>query len=936
MALLSRISWAFIVALLCCEAALSLDPTDALGQYGRQTWQTDSGLPQNTVSAVLQTRDGYLWLATDGGLVRFDGLRFAVFDPQNSGLRSGRIQGLLEDAEGNLWIATAEGIGRKTAGSSVIRQVNDGLTNANVLGLTVDSRKRVTAQTPDGRAAFDGRRFVAEQSQAARSSALTLQDRSGHVYTSAGKGLVRMTGSAQQSWTTTDGLPSLHITALYLDRENTLWVGTDAGLVRLHNGKIEAFPPSDPLASDTVLSILEDGEGDLWVGTDTSGLTVLRDQKFTAYTGRAASLDTTVRCVLVSQTGAIWMGTDGAGLVLDQGGKMAPSPLNGRLSSQIILSLAETVQGDLLIGTPDGLNIAHAGKISLLTSADGLPEDFIRSLYADSDGSFWVGTRRGLAHVEGNHIANYTQADGLGSDLVGDLLRDRSGDLWIATLQGLTRRRTGTFRTFTRKDGLPADVITDLLIDRSGELWISTQGGGLARRDGGRFRAVPATAGLPATIFGLTEDYDANLWLATRAGIFRVREVSLRNAVEGKAIESGVASYGTSDGLRVRECSGGGHPASAQANTGDIWFAMTRGVAELKASHAASSQLPTPVVIETVSIDERVFPPDEITRVGAGHSRIAFQYAGLSFSAPFKVRYRYRLEGFDSEWVDAGSQRTAYYTNLSPGHYRFDVMARNGDGVWTPQGAALGFQVEPHYYQTWWFRSLLVGLLVFAAYLIYYVRLRQMQAQYAAVLQERNRIAREIHDTLAQGFVAVSVQLEIVRRLLGTSIDAAREQLDETRILVRQSIGEARQSIWELRSHSAENQDFPARLTTMAKQVAGSSGARIQVQVHGTFRPLPSHVEDELFRIAQEAVTNAMRHGAAQCIDLELSFGPKKLYMTIADDGCGFEGSVNAVGPEGHFGLKGMHERAKRIHAHLHVESEKGRGTRISVEAPAK
>jgi signal transduction histidine kinase len=322
--------------------------------------------------------------------------------------------------------------------------------------------------------------------------------------------------------------------------------------------------------------------------------------------------------------------------------------------------------------------------------------------------------------------------------------------------------------------------------------------------------------------------------------------------------------------------------------------------------------------------------------VSPGHSRISFEYAGLSFAAPQKVQFKYRLEGFDKDWIEAGTRRVAYYTNLPAESYRFHVIARNNDGFWNESGVSLPIRVLPHFYQTWWFYIVLLSFCSLAAYATYFWRLRQVQSRFDAVLAERTRIAREIHDTLAQGFVAVSVQLELVSRFLSSSTESAREHLDQARILVRSSLADARQSIWELRSQEAQVQDFAGRFLKLAQQVTESGPAKVQLEVHGEYRPLKRVVEDELFRIGQEAITNAVRHSGAQQIRVGLTFGSKRLRMTVADDGRGFAGDVNSQGPDGHFGLKGMRERAERIHAKLNIESKLGAGTTVSVEAPAR
>jgi len=385
--------------------------------------------------------------------------------------------------------------------------------------------------------------------------------------------------------------------------------------------------------------------------------------------------------------------------------------------------------------------------------------------------------------------------------------------------------------------------------------------------------------------------------------------------------------------LRINECSAGGHPAVWKTRDGTIWFSTLKGASALYPDAAQLNRVLPPVVIESVRIDSQTFSPSQVASIAPGHTRFSFEYAGLSFAAPQKVRYRYKLEGFDKNWIEAGAERTAYYTNIPPGSYRFRVLARNNDGFWNEAGAVTGFIVEPHFYQTIWFYCLLALAFAGGAYLIYRWRVAEVEARFNAVLQERTRIAREIHDTLAQGFVGISMQLEIVSRLLSTSAEAARGHLDQARIQVREGLSEARRSIWQLRSQSAENEDFGARVSKSANQAIGQNPVKFSLEVRGTYRPLRPHVEEELLRISQEAVANALRHARPHHINIELVYAAKKLRMTITDDGGGFEPPADGAALNGHYGLKGMRERAEQISAHLVVESGIGKGTKILVEA---
>ena len=972
--ILSRLLSVACALALTRGAAFALDDQRNLDAYSRQTWQAENGLPQNTVHAILQTRDGYIWAATEGGLARFDGLRFVAYTTQNTpDLRTNNIRSMFEDREGSLWIATSDGVTRLRNSVFTTFTVQQGLPSNNVWSLYQDRSGELWVVTAQGLARFRGSGFEASAEPGATSPALTgaiAEDSQGNLWVGTRNGLrvlrqgqlvrpavprylsssdveVLISDHSGRLWIGTQnglytlekaalsvihGLPGHRITALYQDQDRNVWVGTDAGLGRVAGGKVTRAGASDPFLGSMILSVYEDREGSIWIGTELSGMGILRDQKFTTYASKEDVGDDLVRCVFEDSRGTVWMGTNENGLVRFDHGKFSSITTADGLSSNVILALAQTPDGTLLAGTPDGLDRIRHGAISNLTSADGLADDFVRSILSDAEGSLWIGTRRGLSHYQNGHFTTYTQVDGLGSDLVGSLLEDGQGGLWIGTLHGLTRLEHGKLRNYTTADGLSGDVITALYRDSDGILWIGTEGGGLSEFRDGRFMPVPASLRLPQVIYGIAEDRTQNLWFSSDSGIFRAGRKELDAFVRGQKVVVPVVSYGASDGLRIGESSGGGHPAAWRAHDGSLWFATLKGVAILR-SDAKLNRLPPPVVIESVSIDDQVLDPAKVDDIPPGHSRFAFEYAGLSFVAPQKVRFRYKLEGFDRNWVDAGTRRVAYYTNLRPGAYRFRVLARNNDGFWNEGGSALVFRLEPHFYQTYWFVAFLVLAVAMLGYSIYRWRVKQVEAQFNAVLQERNRIAREIHDTLAQGFAGVSVQLEIVTRLLSSSVDTAREHLDQARLLVRNSLAEARRSIWELRSQSAESEDLAARLSKMAAQAAGSTPGKVKLQVHGTYRPLKPKMEDELLKIAQEALTNALRHAEAENIRIDLAFDAKKLRMTIADDGRGFASTLYSAGWNGHFGLQGMRERAQNIEAELSVDSAVGKGTRISVEA---
>ncbi|HEY2038248.1 MAG TPA: two-component regulator propeller domain-containing protein [Edaphobacter sp.] len=938
----------------------------ASSNLSHQSWNTESGLPQNSVHAIFQSQDGYLWIATEGGIVRFNGVEFKIFQHENTpAISSDDISCFAQGSDDTLWIGTADGVLRYSQGSFQNYSTSQGLPSPDVHSIASQSNS-IYVLTGAGLARFDGKGFSAvvtpstptaiafsgENLLIATSSGL-LQSRGGlpapayqHLFPSKqpvlGFGYLpdhtlwqrtatSLTFIANGNPRTLDSLAfnGARIESFFSGSRGGLWIGTSKGLYHLDDPLSSPHLLAD-LGTDSILSLYEDREGDLWIGSDTTGLHVLRHQNFHSLPDASHPL---VTALTQTTDGAMWIGSNGDGVTRWLSGKEHTLSVRDGLGSDVILSLAAGTNEDLWIGTPDGLNHLQDGRITSVTSVDGLPDDFIRSLLRDSDDTLWVGTRRGLSHFSNGKITTFTHANGLGSDLIGALVHPiGSNDLWIATLNGLSLLHNGSIKTFTTRDGLSGDIITALFSDTQGNLWIGTRDNGLTVRTAdGRFIALQRHD-LPQTIDSILGDDAGSLWIGTAHGIFRVRLFELLACTASASCPLHVNRYGTSDGMPTEEISATGHPAAWKLSDGTLWFATRKGVAIVDPAHLFFNQIAPPVVIEQFTVDDAV--QRDGAEIPAGHTRLAFEYAGLSFVAPSRVRYRYRLEGFDKQWTEAGARRTAYYTNLPAGHYRFQVQAANNDGVWNEGGAGLSFSIRPPFYRTLWFLFLVAVLLAGLAVLFYRLRLRRLRSQFDAVLAERNRVAREIHDTLAQSFVGVSVQLELATQLLAQQqVDAARQQLDQTRAYVREGIAEARRSIWDLRAVTAQN-TLPTRLTHLAEQF-GSKNLNLHVQIGGTYRALETGMENEILRIAQEALTNVIRHARASSASLTLNYEPLQLTLTIADNGQGFSASeTRLLTAQGHFGLQGMHERAQHIDAKLSIVSATGQGTRIHLTAP--
>jgi ligand-binding sensor domain-containing protein/signal transduction histidine kinase len=1003
------------------QGAEALTAETPLAQYSHSVWSTENGLPQNTVRAIVQTRDGYIWLATDDGLVRFDGIRFVTFDRQNtSAMKSSVILSLFEDPSGALWVGTDGGLLRYEDDRFVAYTTKDGLANDRVTAIASDREGRLWAATPGGLSRAQDGRFVTYTTNnglPSNSVGALFADSRGNLWASTTGGLVRFAGEKVTTYTMTDGLPRNGVNAIYedrggelwfatpgglarftnerfvefttanglasnmiwtmrQDREGNFWVGTDGGLSRLTKSGVKTFTTTDGLANNSVYSIVEDREGNLWLGTP-GGLSRMRAGRLSSYTARGGLSSDGVLAILEDREGNLWVGTESGGLNLFRDKKFTNVTAADGLAGDLVWAVREARDGALWAGTQAGLTEIRNGVFKTFTTADGLPSDVVRALCQDREGRLWVGTPAGLCKFENGRFTTFTDLDGLSSNAVSVIEEGPDGSLWIGTLAGLTRLRDGKFMVYTTQSGLTSDAILSLHASRDGSLWVGTRTGGLNRfkddrftaysteqglsdvsvralyEDGngtlwvgtrsgglnrfkdGRFVAITAKNGLADDgILQILEDGKGNLWMSSTKGIFAASREQLNAFAEGniRAINSIV--YGTADGMESRECTGGGQPAGWHSRDGRLWFPTIKGAAVIAPERIKTNDEPPPVVIEQVVVDDKPVEKTATIELPAGTYRLEFHYTGLSFIAPEKVHFKYRLEGLDQNWVDAGSRRTAYYTSIPPGHYTFHVLAANNDGVWNEAGATVSFYLRPRFYQTVWFYVALLAVAGLIAWAIYRRRIGRVRAEFAAVLAERSRMARDIHDTLAQGFVGISLQLEAVGKMLDQAPERAKQHLDLAQTMVTHSLAEARRSVWDLRAQALENADLATALVDAAKTLTSGTAVQADFHVTGTPRPLPATVENNLWRIGQEAMTNAMKHARARHLRVELAFAPRQVTLSVADDGRGFDSQNNRLVGDGHFGLIGMRERAERLKGKLSVESGEGTGTRISVTAP--
>ncbi len=767
----ARLLSSALAVALSAAAARALDPSVPLAQYGHDVWTSDSGLPQNSVTTILQTRDGYLWLGTQEGLVRFDGVRFTIFDTRNTpSLSDDWVQALAETRDGTLWVGTMSGLVRRRDGAfaafrdggldkqmihALFEDRHGVLWVGSPLGMTRIAGSRVTTysdcQGIPGRVAAigeDGRGdlWVGGPWGAARrrderfepwavsdgfpgSVQAILPDPDGGFWAGTGRGVARVDGRETTLLAEGAGLTNNFVHALFRDRDGSLWVATDGGLFRFRDGRFQRHGAADGLSSDRILALHEDREGSLWVGTTDGGLDRIRAQRIAFTTTRDGLSDDKLWSVFEDSRGTLWAGTAGGVLNRRPAGTARFAPFL-RLGATVS-SIAEDPSGALWVGTRGAGIVRVEGRRSTrYTTKDGLSGNNIISLLVDRSGTVWAGTMAsGLNRFEKGRFVPIRARDGLGSDSVFSLFEDRDGALWVGTFGGgVTRISGGRFRTFTSRDGLPHDVVMSTYQDAEGTYWFATRGG-LARYRDGRFTSYRQKEGIfHDAAQRVVEDGRGYLWLTSNRGVFRVSLAELAAAASAPGRINDSVTFGSAARMIPAECNGTQHGAW-RSRDGKLWFATIKGLAMADPARIEINAVAPTVVIEQVAAGGERFSPAGTVNLPAGTDRFEFGYTALSFRNPPAVRFRFRLEGFDRDWIDAGPRRTAYYTNVPPGHYRFHVLAANEDGIWSAVGAASDLFIARHFYETAWFRACALLAAALLAGLGYRLRVRRLEAR---------------------------------------------------------------------------------------------------------------------------------------------------------------------------------------------------------------
>lgn len=981
---LKRRRWALIALALMClfSHAYALDPNRSLFQYAREHWNTESKFPGGAVNAIGQTRDGYLWIGTDKGLFHFDGFNFVnVSFSSIADASKVSVLGVLTDEAGNLWI--------RVQGSDVLRRKNGkfetvaygaGPLSSQVTAVSKDRNGAVlVSDVVEGTFRFAGEKAqklaapnvvpgsspvisIAETSEGTiwlgtlgaglfvladgRAAAVNagLPERkincllpigNEDLWVGTDNGLYHWNGKDFRREVLSSSLGNAQVLGLLRDRDANVWVGTARGLLRI-NALGTSFAEEKQLRGvGAINALFEDREGNIWVG-GARGLGRIRDTVFATYSSAADPRFERVGPIYVDAQRRTWFAAGQGGLYTLKDGHVQ-SVAKTVPANDVVYSIGG--RGDeIWIGRQRG-GLTHLqfrnGIITsqTYTEADGLAQNSVYALLKSRDGAVWAGTLSGgVSRFQDGRFTTYTVGSGLAANRVSSILEMDDGTIWFATSNGLSSLSNGQWKTYQTPDGLPSANVNCLFEDSSGTLWIGTSAG-LAFFVSGNFRLLSSPDILREPIFAIAEDKNGWFWITTPNHVLQVPRDKLTTNNLGPG---DIREYGPADGLPSSE--GVNRSRSVLSDpSGRIWISLKGGLAVADPSHLATSWPPAIPHVEAVTADGTAISPVDSMRVPGTTKRITFAYTGLSLAIPERIRFRYFLDGFDRQWSEPSASREAVYTNLGPGTYRFHLLASNSHGEWNGSESVVGFEVEPAFWQTWWFRSALVMLTASMVWVLYRLHLRrltqELNMRFEERLAERTRIAQELHDTLLQGFLSASMQLHVADDQLPAD-SPAKPLMNRVLGLMSRVIDEGRNAVRGLRSAHDDSLDLGHAFSCVGQELGIQEELEFRVIVEGPSRTLHPVIRDEVYRIGRESLVNAFRHSGASKIEVEVDYSAGGLRILVRDNGCGIDSQVVHAGRDGHWGLPGMRERAEKIGAKLKVWSRAAAGTEIELTVP--
>lgn len=983
-------------------SAPAADVTNA-PNYFMRVWLVEKGLPQNKVTSVVQTQDGYLWVGTYSGLARFDGMRFTVFDNKNTPeMHSRRVTSLFESSDGMLWIGHENGevttckdgkfqpvkiraawVSRKISaitadaagdvwllnGVGLLARVRDGLVLSPSTGTA--TKLLSLARTTDGSiwVARDGRLSVLEHGQLRvvypdwpLTNTTYVQgigaSRDGGIWV-ASNGRIRKW--KDEHWMQDLGAAPWELAPLSRlaeTRNGTLVAATsNTGIFLLFPGTDEPtqhINHFNGLEADWITSLAEDREGDLWLGSGGTGLIEMRLNNIQTVEPPDHWRGHALLCAGTGRNGELWIGTEGAGLYCFQNGDWKNFGYTNFTGNSFVWSVAEDVAGQLFAGTW-GAGLFLCDRDHFIT-APGLEHVTVPvpALLAARDGGLWVGTEAGLLRYQNGQTNWFMEVDGKPLRDVRTIAEAATGAVWFGMAgNGLACLENGRIRQWRQTNGLPSDYINCLHFDGDGALWIGTSDSGLCRLKNGKFSVIDREQGLPNSVIGDIED-DGNgfFWMSSHGGIIRANKKDLNDCADGKIKAVNCLTYGINDGLPTIECSEGLQPAGCKTPDGRLWFPTSKGLVVVNPNEVRINHLPPPMALEELIVDGKpvtnTMPP---LRIPPGQNRLEFHYTGLSFVAPEKVRFKYRIEGLEKDWVDAGTEREANYSFLPPGNYTFHVIACNNDGIWNETGVSLPFTLLPHFWQTWWFR-VLGGLLtaVAAGGTVWFDTRRRMRRKLERIErqrmieQERARIAHDIHDDLGSQLTRITMLSESARSVVDDPKQAASD-LNQIYDTAREATKAMDEIVWAVNPKHDTLESLASYLEKFALDFLGAAGirCRLDMPLQSPVWQLTSDARHNLFLAYKEALNNVVKHSSSSEVRISLALEASAFELDIADNGCGFDPqnlnakTTNETGrlAAGH-GLASMSQRLREIGGNCKIISAPGKGTKVKFQVALK
>ncbi|HLP09148.1 MAG TPA: two-component regulator propeller domain-containing protein [Opitutaceae bacterium] len=968
--------------------------------YSIRIWRTEDGLPQNAVTSTVQTRDGYLWLGTHSGLARFDGERFQVFDSSNTPeLADHRVTSLFEDERGTLWIGQETGtLTRYTAGRFTAVPPASEPRGDQIIGLGSDEAGRVWAMHRDGSldSVEDGQRvpsaiapepgklmtwsrnehgtiWIVENSQAYRlvdgrlvltkfdptydvdyvSMAATSRDGGAWVFRD---GLIRKWDGAR--WVENRGPfpgPLDTVSPCLELKDGTLALGTvNSGLYLLFGDSRPAvhLDQSNGLPHNWVRTLYEDRENNLWVGTG-AGLAAVRTTAFSVLNAPDGWLGASVLAVAPGRGESLWIGTEGAGVYHSLPGRWEHFGEPEGLTNLYVWAVAETHGGEVWAG-----NYWWGGPYRLQDGRFVRPEAIdpqsspVLALQpeARTDGLL-IGRRDGLQRLDRSGASWLVKGSDIGAADVSAIVQESGGATWCAfTRGGLARIADGKVTVLRGKDGIGSDAIQCLFGDPDGTLWIGTADNGLTRLKSGRFANLGPAQGLAdKAICHILDDGIGYFWLSTHHGIQRIAKEELNRCADGQIAAFASQTYDDNDGLPVIEFPGGIHAAACRTEDGRLLFASSKGVLSIDPARIQSNPTPPPVVIESLVIDGESAPLGSgaaANSIPPDHQRLEFRFSGLSYVAPNKVRFKYRLDGIDRTWVEAGGKRTAFYSHLPAGSYRFHVIAANNDGVWNTEGATLAITVLPYFWETWWFLGASALVVVAGvAVLVRHITRRRLQKRMEhlehqhELERERTRIAQDIHDDIGTSLIRIAMFSQPQRNELDQPQQAAAV-LSRIYSTAREMTRALDEIVWAIDPRHDTLDSLIGYMGLFAQELLGAAGIRCRLEVPDEVPtwPLTAEIRHNLFLAFKEALNNVVKHAAATEVHLSIEVRARAFVLTVRDNGRGFAHDQPAARTDGRLasgnGMRNIAQRIDRIGGRSEISSEPGKGTSIAFTIP--